>query len=280
MEKSKLSRLAKLIIGIVTTLIGAGLIVLAFFIKEKETNTKWYSAIAIAGALVTFIGVMFIYQSFAKKHIFTVKEVTMIGVQSALTIIFYYIASYIPKVPFFPPWLDLFNMSELPALITTFAYGPYAGCIVIFVRFLTKLPGTFTVGVGEFADLLLGLSLVIITGMIYKKHHSLKGALVGSAIAMCFCTLIACVLNWLVLIPAYIKIAGFSMEYLTGALSYMGNVTPENFMIYYILIGVLPFNLLRYLILFLLTFLLYKRIHKLLNKITAEKEKELSEKAQ
>lgn len=280
MEKSKLSKLVKIIVGCCLTLIGAGLIVLSFFMKDWGVAKAGYTAVDIAGALFIFIGVMLVYHAFAKKHTFTVKEISMIGVQSALTIILYYIASYIPKVPFFPPWLDLANMSELPALITTFAYGPYAGCIVIFVRFLTKLPGTFTVGVGELADLILGLTLVIITGLVYKKHHTIKGALVGSAIGMVSCTLLACVVNWIILIPAYIKFAGFTYEALSGMLSYMGNVTPENFMMYYIFVGVLPFNLLRYLILFVLTFLLYKRIHILLNKITGNKEKESHNDAQ
>ena len=42
----------------------------------------------------------------------------------------------------------------------------------------------------------------------------------------------------------------------------------SNFMLMYIFVGVLPFNLLRYILVGLFTFLLYKRIHALIKKLT------------
>ena len=194
---------------------------------------------------------------------------TLVAIMSAITVILYFFVKF--NLPFFPPWLDI-QVSELPALITGFAYGPYAGCLVILIRFLVKLPQTMTAGVGEFADLILGIVLVVITSLIYKKHKTIKGALVGTVIGVGVCTVLACVLNWSVLIPAFIKFSNgyITLEGLVGLMNKipgMITVTADNFMLVYIFIGVLPFNLLRYLIVGLLTFLLYKKTHIVLSKL-------------
>ena len=230
----------------------------------KENGAK---EVFIFGSIAIFVGLCFLYSLVAKvEHKLTTKQMTLIAIMSAITVILYFFVKF--NLPFFPPWLDI-QVSELPALITGFAYGPYAGCLVILIRFLVKLPQTITAGVGEFADLILGVVLVIITSLIYKKHKTIKGALVGTALGVGVCTVLACVLNWLVLIPAYIELAKFPLDALVGMMNYIPGitVTADNFMLVYIFIGVLPFNLLRYLIVGLLTFLLYKKTHIVLSKL-------------
>ncbi len=260
-----------IITNLLLVILGGGFITLSFFMKKWNVITIWYTLVAFVGAILIFKVLMNIYNLITKKnnnHTLSVKEITLIGIQSALSIILYYVASLIPSIPFFPPWLDLFNFSEIPALITGFIYGPYAGSLVILVRFFVKLPGTFTAGVGESADLILGLILVIISSIIYRKHKTLKGALIGTSTSMIICSFVACLLNYLVLIPAYVNLAGFTYEALASMLSYMGNVTVDNFMIYYIFIGVLPFNIARYIMIFIITFVIYKKIHLLIERFT------------
>lgn len=275
----KNNKILDIFLNIFLVILGGGFITLSFFMKGWKINTFLYTIVAFFGAILIFKVLMNIYNYFIKKDkkkTLSVKEITLIGIQSALSIILYYVASLIPSIPFFPPWLDLFNFSEIPALITGFIYGPYAGSLVILVRFFVKLPGTFTAGVGELADLILGLVLVIVSSIIYKRHRSLKGALIGTSSSMLVCSLTACLLNYLVLIPAYVNLAGFSYEALASMLSYMGNVTVDNFMIYYIFIGVLPFNIARYVMIFIITFITYKKIHLLIDRLVSEnKEKDV-----
>ena len=273
------NKILDIFFNIILVILGGGFITLSFYMKGWKLNTFLYTIVAFLGAILIFKVLMNIYNYFInkdKKKILSVKEITLIGIQSALSIILYYVASLIPSIPFFPPWLDLFNFSEIPALITGFIYGPYAGSLVILVRFFVKLPGTFTAGVGELADLILGLVLVIVSSIIYKRHRSLKGALIGTSSSMLVCSLTACLLNYLVLIPAYVNLAGFSYEALASMLSYMGNVTVDNFMVYYIFIGVLPFNITRYVMIFIITFITYKKIHLLIDRLVSEdKEKDV-----
>lgn len=273
------NKILDIFLNIILVILGGGFITLSFYLKGWKLNTFFYTIVAFLGAILIFKVLMNIYNYYTKKDkkkTLSVKEITLIGIQSALSIILYYVASLIPSIPFFPPWLDLFNFSEIPALITGFIYGPYAGSLVILVRFFVKLPGTFTAGVGELADLILGLVLVIVSSIIYKRHRSLKGALIGTSSSMVVCSLTACLLNYLVLIPAYVNLAGFSYEALASMLSYMGNVTVDNFMVYYIFIGVLPFNIARYVMIFIITFITYKKIHLLIDRLVSDdKEKDV-----
>lgn len=266
MKNQNSEKLIKLIISIALSIIGIAAVVLPLIFKESLTKFLNYF-ITILGAFSLFVGLLLLYSVFKKEESrMNVKQMSMVGIMSAITVILYYFVKF--NLPFFPPWLDI-QVSELPALITGFAYGPFAGCLVILVRFVLKLPATITAGVGELADLVLGIAVVGISSLIYKKHKTIKGALVATGIGVGVGVVVSCFLNWLVLIPAYIYLAGFPLDALVGMLSYMPfEVTKENFMLAYVLVGALPFNLVRFILVYALTFLLYKRTHKLLKAIT------------
>lgn len=266
MKNQNSEKLIKLIISIALSIIGIAAVVLPLIFKESLTKFLNYF-ITILGAICLFVGLLLLYSVFKKEESrMNIKQMSMVGIMSAITVILYYFVKF--NLPFFPPWLDI-QVSELPALITGFAYGPFAGCLVILVRFVLKLPATITAGVGELADLVLGVAVVGISSLIYKKHKTIKGALVATGIGVGVGVVVSCFLNWLVLIPAYIYLAGFPLDALVGMLSYMPfEVTKENFMLAYVLVGALPFNLVRFILVYALTFLLYKRTHKLLKAIT------------
>lgn len=266
MKNQNSEKLIKLIIFIALSILGVAAVILPLIFKESLTKFLNYF-ITIVGAICLFVGLLLLYSVVKKEESrMNVKQMSMVGIMSAITVILYYFVKF--NLPFFPPWLDI-QVSELPALITGFAYGPFAGCLVILVRFVLKLPATITAGVGELADLVLGIAVVGISSLIYKKHKTIKGALVATGIGVGVGVVVSCFLNWLVLIPAYIYLAGFPLDALVGMLSYMPfEVTKENFMLAYVLVGALPFNLVRFILVYALTFLLYKRTHKLLKAIT------------
>lgn len=246
-------------LNIIMLIISVLIITLSLVFKEHLVSFLTY-LLLIIGSLIFVFSVLLLF-----KRDLNIKQISMIALQSSITIILYFFLKI--NLPFFPGWLDI-QVSEIPAIITSFIYGPYAGALIILIRFIFKLPGSITAGVGEFADLLLGLTLVLISGIIYKKNRTLKGAIKGMALGILASTILACLLNYLVLIPAYIYIAGFSMEILVKSLSYISFVNESNFMLCYIFIGVLPFNIFRYIIVFALTFILYKKTHILIEKIT------------
>ncbi len=270
MENSRLKKVLMIVFSIIVLMIGLSLIVSGYYFKVSKINIHeaWLYVFFILGAVFIFVGTCLIYQIFHKKeNKLNTKQMTMIGIMSSITVILYYFVKF--NLPFFPPWLDI-QVSEIPALITAFAYGPQAGCLVILVRCIIKLPATQTAGVGELADLVLGIVLVLISSIIYHRKKSIKTALIGLSLGVLVSTIMAMLVNWLLLIPAYISIAGFPIEALVGMMdSYIPyTVTENNFMITYVFVGVLPFNIFRYIIVVALTFLLYKKTHWLLDQIT------------
>ena len=128
--------------------------------------------INILGSIILFIGAALLYSVIKKgERKLSVRQMTLVGIMSSLSVILYYFVKF--NLPFFPPWLDI-QVSEIPALITGFAYGPYAGFLVIFIRFVVKLPATITAGVGEVADLILSAALVLISSKAYEKNRTIK----------------------------------------------------------------------------------------------------------
>ena len=274
----KKENLLNLVLFIVFIGIGLGLIITGFILDTNargsflEANPKGHYSpelyiylLEIGGSLLFIASFGYLYTFLQKKFNFrkmNIKQMAVIGIFGALSVVLYYFAKF--KVPFFPSWLDI-QFSDVPALLVTYMYGPISGVLVIVTRFFCKLPGTSTVGVGELADLLIGVTLCLISGILYKKHRSLKGALVATSVGMVVATLVAMLSNWLILIPAYKNIAGFPQVALTSTMDVIvsggsGVVTDDNFMVYYQFVGVLPFNLFRYALVFVITFLLYKRL--------------------
>ena len=92
------------------------------------------------------------------------------------------------------PTFACMDLSDLPALIGAFAYGPLAGALIELVKNALQLTSTVTAGVGEFIpfirtkldvvlfnalpfNLLKGLAISAVTLLIYKKLSPiLKGA--------------------------------------------------------------------------------------------------------
>lgn len=265
MEKSKLRNL---IIGILCSIFGLACIIVSYILKANYNLLEIYLYIlSIIGLVLIFGGCYFLFSLKNKDHGHTisVKQMTMIAIQSAISIILYYTIKF-PIIGVFPSWLDI-QISEVPALITSFAYGPLAGSLVILARFFIKLPSTSTAGVGEVADLILSLILVVTSGLIYRKNKTLKGALSGTIIGIIIATIAACFVNYFILIPSYMYFYHMDLEGLVK-MSGLSFVNTSNFMLMYIFVGVLPFNLLRYILVGLFTFLLYKRIHALIKKLT------------
>ena len=276
-----------LFIFIILCLLGLGLIVTGFVLNivlkqnftpsvegEKYSVGFYIYILEIVGAVIFLASFGYLYTYLQDRYNLkrmNIKQMSVIAVFSALSVILYYFGKF--NLPFFPSWLDI-QFSDIPALLVSFMYGPISGILVIIVRFFCKLPGTSTVGVGEFADVLIGVTLCLVAGIIYKKHKSFKGALCAMGIGMASATVMATVANWLILIPAYKGIAGFPQAALTGVMDKIlggqGIVTDNNFMFYYLFVGVIPFNLFRYTLVFLITLVLYKRLHMLIVSFAGE----------
>ena len=62
-------------------------------------------------------------------------------------------------IPIMPAFIKL-DVSELPALLASFAYGPVSGIVVCLIKNLIKLPSTSTAAVGELFNFVMGAVFV------------------------------------------------------------------------------------------------------------------------
>lgn len=166
----------------------------------------------------------------------TVKVSLLVGVAFILMFI------ELPIIPIFP-WLKM-DISDVPALMGAFAFGPLTGILIEFLKVVMHflLTGSSTGGVGEVANFIIGVSFVAPAAFIYWRNKSKKTAILGMIVGLIAMEVVAIVANIYFLLPVYgMKMAPAElMEYVT--------------------IGLLPFNTVKGVVLSVLTYMLYKKI--------------------
>ena len=146
-----------------------------------------------------------------------------------------------------------------------------SGCIIVVMMVLLKLVivSTSTFFVGDLADILVGVALVLPVGLVYDRMRTLKGALLGMGLGTLISTALAVFLNRFLLVPAYVALMfdGKWERILDMMTPLFPDCTLENFYSIYLWAAVLPFNLLRCIVAALVTLLVYKHISRAVNKL-------------
>lgn len=117
------------------------------------------------------------------------------------------------SVPLVPSFLKI-DISELPAIIAAFTIGPWAGVMVCLVKNAVNLFFTYSGGIGELINFLLGCAFVIPAGFLYQKLKTRPGALLGGAVGAVSMMLISLPLNYFVVYPVYAQL--MPMEVIMG----------------------------------------------------------------
>ena len=184
----------------------------------------------------------------------TITQIAMLGALAGILMNFEF------PLPFLAPSFYQLDFSEIPVLVGAFAMGPIAGILIEVVKVLVHLVtmGTMTAGVGDFANFIFGCAFVVPAGLIYKKKHNRTGAIVGMISGTLFMTILGCFLNAYVLLPAYAKAFQMPMDALVGmgtaVNSHITSVTTL------VIFAIVPFNLLKGVLVSLIVFLIYKKI--------------------
>ena len=167
---------------------------------------------------------------------------------------------------FFAPGFYKMDLSELPIMICTFYLGPVAGVTAELIKVCIKLllKGTSTAFIGDFANFAVGCSFVLPASIVYHANPSRRSALTGMVVGTLVMTVFGSAFNAIYLLPKFAALFGMPMEAIIG----MGTKVNAriNSVSTLVLFAVVPFNLLKGVIVSGLTFLLYKRISPLLHK--------------
>ena len=149
---------------------------------------------------------------------------SVVGVLSALSVVL----MIFPKFPVIPafPFLEV-DFSDIPALLTSAVMSPGLGVLIVLVKNAIHLIMTSTGGVGELSNFLCGAAYVLGFGIIFRtlrlgnKYLKLAVSLLIGAVTQ----IIAAVLgNYFLMIPLY-HIEAAAASYILG--------------------GVIPFNIVK-----------------------------------
>ena len=186
-----------------------------------------------------------------------VRKLTTTAVMAAIATILMYIEFPIPVMPAFVK----LDFSELPALLTSFALGPWYGALVCLLKNLIHLPVTSSSGVGELANFLIGIFFVIPAGAIYQKLKSRKGALIGSLLGALIMAAASFPINYFIVYPFYTNF--MPMEGIIGA--YQAIRPGVNGLLECLITFNMPFTFIKGLIDAILCFLIYKPLSPILH---------------
>lgn len=157
-------------------------------------------------------------------------------------------------IPAFP-WLQI-DLSEVPALMGGFAYGPITGAVIVILKVILRflLKGTGSAFVGEIANIIVGICFIIPAVYIYHRNKSKKTAIIGMISGALVMQVAAILANIYILLPLFgMDIKGRSL-------------------INYILLGIIPFNAIKAIIVSVITYLLYKKVSKAIFKVDSKFE--------
>jgi riboflavin transporter FmnP len=194
----------------------------------------------------------------------TSKNVNRLVKISLLVAMAFVLMLFEVPIPGFPPFLKL-DFSDLPALIGGFALGPVAGVLIEGGKVILNLvfQGSYTGGVGEVANFLIGGSFVFVASYVYHKNKTKKNAIIGLVLGTIAMTIVGAVFNYYILIPLYATIMGGMGNVIGSAAegnSSIGSIAGI------IVLGITPFNIIKGTIVSLITFVSYKRISPLISR--------------
>ena len=192
-----------------------------------------------------------------------------LAVAAMLTAVAFALQFIETSIPIMPGFVKL-DLSDLPALLGTFALGPVWGVAIQLAKNLLHLPFGASAGVGELCNFLLGGAFVAVAGLVYRGHKCRGRALAGAILGAVAMALISLPLNYFFVYPAYVKILHFPLEAIVGAyeaiLGSVAHMPTADPLLNCLLVFNVPFTLCKGLLNVVICFLIYKPLSPLLHK--------------
>ncbi|TDM42487.1 ECF transporter S component [Macrococcoides goetzii] len=174
------------------------------------------------------------------------RGLVLISLLSAIAFILMFLK--VP-VPFLPPYLTI-DISDLPAIIALFTVGPVGAVLIEFIKNILNFVMNMTDPVGPVANFLAGTSFILTLYVITKgRFNKIIPAFISATIVM---TIVMSILNYFVLLPMY------------GMIMNLNDVVKNIQVI--VTAGIIPFNIIKGLLLTILFYIVVKPLVPLLKK--------------
>lgn len=184
-----------------------------------------------------------------KKKKTSIYVMTVTGLLSAIAYILMFLEFSVPLMPGFIKM----DLSDLPALIGTFAVGPVGGVIIALIKNLLHLTVTSTGGVGELSNFILNVAFILPAGILYKFKKTKLSACGGAILGAVFMAVISVVTNYFVVYPIYYNF----MPEETILAAYQAIFPGVKTILQSLIIFNMPFTFIKGMISVVITFLIY-----------------------
>ncbi len=215
----------------------------------------------LAIVVVIFIAAKLVEKAEKKKtgnteRILTTRKLTMIGMFSAIAAI---LMIFEFPLPFAPAFYKL-DFSEIPVLITAFAFGPVAGVMVEFCKIVLNLfmDSTTTAFVGELANFMVGCSFILPASIIYLHKKNRKSAIIGCVVGTLCLVVFGTSFNAIYLVPKFAELYGMPLEAIVGMGTAINPAITD--LTTLVLFAVAPLNILKGVSVSVVTMLVYKKL--------------------
>ena len=111
-----------------------------------------------------------------ESKLFSTANLVKMGVLSALAFVLMRVLE-IP-LPIFPGFLKI-DFGDVPAVIATLVVNPFAGIVVVVIKNLLALMNSSSGGVGEIANVIVGVAYILPIALFTKKNGALKSVILG-----------------------------------------------------------------------------------------------------
>ena len=184
-----------------------------------------------------------------------IRTITMTALLSAMAYVLAFAEFPVPLSPSFARM----DLSDFPALIGAFAFGPISGLLIELVKNALQLMTTSTGGIGEIANFLMGAS-VVAAGVIYKHRKTKKTALLACVAASFVMGTAAALANYFILLPLFETFMPLD-QLIASFGAFLPFIHTKRDIV---LFNALPFNILKGLVIGGFTMLTYKRLTPIL----------------
>ena len=197
-----------------------------------------------------------IMQQSKRAAALSIRTITMTALLSAMAYVLAFVEFPVPLSPSFARM----DLSDFPALIGAFAFGPLSGLLIELVKNTLQLMTTSTGGIGEIANFLMGASYVVAAGAIYKCHKTKKTAWIACVTASFVMGIAAALANYFILLPLFETFMPLD-QLIASFGAFLPFIHTE---LDIVLFNALPFNILKGLIIGSFAMLMYKRLAPIL----------------
>ena len=191
------------------------------------------------------------------KSRINVRTMAIVAILSAIAYVLMFMEFSVPLMPGFIKM----DLSDLPALIGTFATGPVGGILIALIKNILHLTVTSTAGVGELSNFILNAVFVLPAGLLYKYKRTKASACGGAVLGAVLMAAVSIVSNYFIVYPVYYNF----MPEDTILAAYQAIFPGVDSILQSLILFNMPFTFIKAMISVVITFLIYKRLVPVLN---------------